>query len=97
MGHSAVRVRYQPLSGHYRTQLNFVTTNLDAARQALEKISKFEKALSEALGSPTPPSYEELCAHYAMRPTRNNAGIAHENGVIESAHLYQCQCARHGM
>jgi plasmid stability protein len=30
--------------------------------------------------------YEDLCAHYAMRPTRNNAGIAHENGVIESAH-----------
>jgi hypothetical protein len=30
--------------------------------------------------------YEELCAHYGMTPTRNNPGIAHENGVIESAH-----------
>ncbi len=30
--------------------------------------------------------YEDLCAHYAMTPTRNNAGIAHENGAIESSH-----------
>jgi hypothetical protein len=30
--------------------------------------------------------YEELCGHYGMTPTRNNPGIAHENGAIESAH-----------
>jgi hypothetical protein len=30
--------------------------------------------------------YEDLCAHYAMTPTRNNPGIAHENGAIESPH-----------
>ena len=30
--------------------------------------------------------YEELCAHYGMTPTRNNTGVAHENGAIESAH-----------
>jgi hypothetical protein len=30
--------------------------------------------------------YEALCAHYRMTPTRNNAGLAHENGAIESAH-----------
>jgi hypothetical protein len=30
--------------------------------------------------------YEELCAHYHMKPTRNNKGIAHENGSIESVH-----------
>lgn len=30
--------------------------------------------------------YEDLCAHYGMRPTRNNAGIAHENGAIEGPH-----------
>jgi hypothetical protein len=30
--------------------------------------------------------YEALCAHYGMRPTRNNLGIAHENGAIEGAH-----------
>ncbi len=30
--------------------------------------------------------YEDLCAHYAMTPTRNNRGIAHENGAIEGPH-----------
>jgi hypothetical protein len=30
--------------------------------------------------------YEELCAHYGMTPTRNNPGVAHENGSIESPH-----------
>jgi transposase InsO family protein len=30
--------------------------------------------------------YEELCAHYGMTPSRNNPGVAHENGAIESAH-----------
>ncbi|MBJ7545234.1 IS21 family transposase [Rhodomicrobium udaipurense] len=30
--------------------------------------------------------YESLMRHYGMAPTRNNRGIAHENGSIESAH-----------
>ena len=30
--------------------------------------------------------YEALIAHYGMEPTRNNPGVAHENGAIESAH-----------
>jgi transposase InsO family protein len=30
--------------------------------------------------------YDALCAHYRMEPTRNNRGVAHENGAIESAH-----------
>src|SRR6266403_1683896 len=30
--------------------------------------------------------YEELCAHYGMTPSRNNRGVAHENGSIESSH-----------
>ena len=30
--------------------------------------------------------YEDLCAHYRMPPTRNNAGLAHENGSIEGPH-----------
>ena len=30
--------------------------------------------------------YDALCAHYRMVPTRNNRGVAHENGSIESAH-----------
>ncbi len=30
--------------------------------------------------------YDALCAHYGMEPTRNNRGLAHENGGIESPH-----------
>jgi hypothetical protein len=30
--------------------------------------------------------YEALCAQYRMLPTRNNRGLAHENGSIESPH-----------
>jgi hypothetical protein len=30
--------------------------------------------------------YDALCAHYGMDPTRNNRGVAHENGAIESVH-----------
>ena len=30
--------------------------------------------------------YEVLCSHYGMTPTRNNPGVAHENGAIEGPH-----------
>lgn len=30
--------------------------------------------------------YDALCEHYGMTPTRNNRGVAHENGGIESPH-----------
>src|ERR1700677_4261664 len=30
--------------------------------------------------------YDALCLHYCMEPTRNNRGVAHENGAIESPH-----------
>jgi hypothetical protein len=30
--------------------------------------------------------YEEVCAHYRVQPTRNNLGVAHENGAIEGSH-----------
>jgi hypothetical protein len=30
--------------------------------------------------------YAGLCQHYRMQPSRNNRGVAHENGAIESSH-----------
>jgi hypothetical protein len=36
--------------------------------------------------------YEELCAYYGMTPSRNNRGVAHENGLIESAHGHPRMC-----
>ncbi|HYZ20768.1 MAG TPA: IS21 family transposase [Rhodopila sp.] len=38
--------------------------------------------------------YEALCAHYGMIPSRNNRGVAHENGAIESAHGHLKQAVR---
>lgn len=32
--------------------------------------------------------YADLCAHYGMTPTRNNPGVAHENGGIEGPHAH---------
>jgi hypothetical protein len=31
-------------------------------------------------------NYERLCAYFNMKPTRNNKGVKHENGSVESAH-----------
>lgn len=30
--------------------------------------------------------YHALCAYYGMEPTRNNKGVSHENGSVESSH-----------
>jgi transposase InsO family protein len=30
--------------------------------------------------------YEAFCAYYGMTPTRNNPGVSHENGSVESSH-----------
>ncbi len=30
--------------------------------------------------------YESLCANYSMKATRNNLGVSHENGSVESSH-----------
>jgi hypothetical protein len=30
--------------------------------------------------------YEALCTHFSMAPTRNNLGVSHENGIVETAH-----------
>lgn len=38
--------------------------------------------------------YEALCTHYGMTPSRNNRGVAHENGAIESAHGHLKQAIR---
>lgn len=32
--------------------------------------------------------YQKLCAHYSVVATRNNKGVAHENGAIEVAHSH---------
>ena len=41
--------------------------------------------------------YEELCDHYRLQATRNNKGIAHENGAIESPHGHLKNRIRQGL
>ncbi|KRB86756.1 hypothetical protein ASE00_08755 [Sphingomonas sp. Root710] len=41
--------------------------------------------------------YDALCRHYRMEPTRNNRGVAHENGTIESAHGHLKAAVRDGL
>src|ERR1700693_1585347 len=41
--------------------------------------------------------YDALCIHYGMEPTRNNRGVAHENGSIESPHGHLKQAIEDGL
>ncbi len=61
MGHTPVRIRFVLLSGHYRTPLNFTLDSLTAARQALGRMAKAEKALASQAALAERPLYESLC------------------------------------
>ena len=50
------------------------TDRLSAAYRNLQRTA------AEAAG------YAALCQHYGLEPTRNHAGVAHENGSVEAAH-----------
>lgn len=41
--------------------------------------------------------YQALCAHYGMQPTRNNRGVAHENGSIEGPHAHLKEALRQAL
>ena len=51
-----------------------------------DSLSAAFRNLDEDSRSDLTRRYDALCTHYRMTPTRNTAGIAHENGAIESAH-----------
>lgn len=55
---------------------NHRTDSLSAAFRNLEKDARDDLT----------KRYDQLCEHYGMTPTRNNRGVAHENGSIESSH-----------
>ncbi|CAK0746011.1 transposase [uncultured Gammaproteobacteria bacterium] len=52
------------------------TDSLSAAFRNLDQVAKEDLTRR----------YDALCEHYRMTPSRNNRGIAHENGSIESSH-----------
>lgn len=47
----------------------------DSLSAAFNNLSEHEELTSR---------YRSLCEHYGIRPTRNNLGVSHENGAIES-------------
>ena len=51
-----------------------------------DSLSAAFKNLSENEKKDITVRYEELCSHYNMQPTRNNKGVSHENGSVESSH-----------
>ncbi len=72
-----------------------LTTSLNDALQRLggapqihrtDSLSAAYKNLSSDEQQDATQRYQEFCAHYGMKPTRNNRGISHENGAIESPH-----------
>jgi hypothetical protein len=51
-----------------------------------DSLSAAYKNLSAEAQEDLTERYECLCAHYGMASTRNNRGISHENGAVESPH-----------
>ena len=51
-----------------------------------DSLSAAFKNLTRAAKDDLTAQYHELCAYYGMEPTRNNKGVSHENGSVESSH-----------
>jgi hypothetical protein len=51
-----------------------------------DSLSAAFKNLSAEDAEDQTKQYQDLCNHYGMTPTRNNRGVSHENGGIESPH-----------
>jgi len=51
-----------------------------------DSLSAAYKNFSDKTKEDFTKDYLAVCAHYQIEPTRNNKGVAHENGAIESSH-----------
>jgi transposase InsO family protein len=51
-----------------------------------DSLSAAFRNLNRAAREDLTTRYDALCVHYGMQPSRNNRGLAHENGSIESPH-----------
>jgi len=56
------------------------------ATHRTDSLSAAYKNFSDKRKEEFTKDYADLCAHYQVEPTRNNKGIAHENGAIEASH-----------
>lgn len=53
-----------------------------------DSLSAAYKNLSKESSEDFTKAYKEFCEHYSMEPTRNNKGVKHENGSVESSHRH---------
>jgi len=53
-----------------------------------DSLSAAYKNLNSSAKEDFTKAYNELCAHYDVEATRNNKGVKHENGGIESPHRH---------
>lgn len=60
------------------------TMRTDSLRAAYKNLRNSDKAADPE--QELTQAYTDLCATYGMKPTRNNTGVSHENGGIESPH-----------
>jgi len=51
-----------------------------------DSLSAAYKNLTKSEQEDLTERYQSLCEHYGMIPTRNNRGVSHENGAVESPH-----------
>ena len=51
-----------------------------------DSLSAAYKNIKKEAAEDLTKKYNEFCSHYKMVPTRNNKGVSHENGSIESPH-----------
>ena len=58
------------------------------AEHRSDSLSAAFRNLERSVAEDLTQRYEALCAHYGMTPTRNNPGVAHENGAIEGPHAH---------
>ena len=56
------------------------------AEHRTDSLSAAYKNLTQAEQADLTERYAALCDHYSIKPSRNNRGVAHENGGIESPH-----------
>lgn len=70
------------------TSLNDALHRLGGAPQShrTDSLSAAYKNLSKDEQQDSTQRYHEFCEHYGMKPSRNNRGVSHENGAIESPH-----------
>lgn len=73
---------YAALSEGMQEALHYVKGSTKTHRT--DSLSAAYKNLSDKSKEDFTKAYNSFCQHYGMEPTRNNKGVSHENGSIES-------------